>query len=234
MGLTSPSDLMQRSCAEALGTMIIVFAGCGAISMSQGGFISSALVPVAFGLAVATMIYSLGHISAAHFNPSVSLGFWWIGRMSTKDLVAYITAQFVGGICGMALLQLIMVGPAFGATIPLILPWKALICETVLSFMLMIMVMAVATDKRVVPGIAGFAVGSIVCLDATFGGPMTGASMNPARSFGPALMSGQWDHLWIYLLGPSLGCVLAAKLYVWMALGDASALSPLSKDPQEI
>jgi glycerol uptake facilitator-like aquaporin len=90
--------------------------------------------------------------------------------------------------------------------------------------MLMIVVMAVATDKRVVPGIAGFAVGSMVCLDATFGGPMTGASMNPAHSFGPALESGQWNHLWIYLVGPSLGCILAAKLYEWMAQGDASTI----------
>jgi aquaporin NIP len=202
--------------AEAIGTFVLVFAGCGAVMVSERfpGSVPPGGVPVAFGLAIAVMVYAVGHISGAHFNPAVTLGFASVGRITKKTAVTYWMAQCLGAIAAVAVLDLVLpAGSGFGATVPAVPALQAVVWEAILTFVLVFVIMGVATDPRGHGSASGIAIGGAICLDAFFGGPVTGASMNPARSLAPALFQGTLPTLWIYFIGPAAGAVAAAFTY---------------------
>jgi len=198
--------------AEALGTFSLVFAGCGAIAVEsrtgQLGLIGVALV---FGLVIAVMIYALGHISGAHFNPAVSVGFAIGRRLPWSRAATYSIAQIAGASIGAPVLHATLgTDPGLGVTRPSGSHLQAMVWEALLTFFLMLVITAVATDRRAVGEPAALAVGGTVMLGALVGGPITGGSMNPARSLGPALIAGDLDSIWIYIVGPVIGAVAAA------------------------
>ncbi len=203
--------------AELFGTFILIFAGTGAIvvnSLSQG-VITHVGVSFVFGAVVSALIYSLGHISGAHFNPAVTLAFWTSGFFPRRYVLPYILAQLIGAIMASGLL-LISFGKVgnLGATLPLNGNWlQSFILETVLTFILMFVIFGAALDKRAHSNLAGLAIGLTVGVEATCMGPITGASMNPARSFSPALMAGIWQHQWLYWVAPILGAQIAVIVY---------------------
>ena len=207
---------MRAPVAEFVGTFALVFAGCGAIMVDatthQLGHVGVAL---SFGLVIMVMVYAVGHISGAHFNPAVTLAFAATRHFPLPRVPIYWAAQ-VGGAVTAALLLRATLGDvaALGTTQPAGSAGQSLVFEIVLSSFLMFVIMAVATDTRAVGEAAAIAIGGTVGLDALFGGPISGASMNPARSLGPAIVTGQFADLWIYLAGPAIGAVGAACLYV--------------------
>jgi aquaporin NIP len=208
--------LWKKSLAEAIGTFTLVFAGCGSIMVAERypGTLSHASVSVIFGLAVAVMIYAVGHISGAHFNPAVTLAFAVARHFPFQEVLAYWTSQLAGALAAIGVLKLILPpGHSYGATVPSVPPLPALTWEIILTFFLMFVIVAVATDTRAVGTMAGAAIGGTVMLAAWVGGPVTGASMNPVRSFAPAVFEGQLGVMWIYVLGPCMGAVLAALFY---------------------
>lgn len=212
--------IVHKAAAEFTGVFALVFMGCGAL-MAAEKFPQSftpMTVPVVFGLVITVMIYALGHISGAHFNPAVTLAFTVARHFPKKELPAYWAAQFLGAIAAMLSLSFLLspVESSFGATLPIIAPLKALGWEVILTFILMFVIMAVATDTRAVGTMAGIAIGSAVALGAFTGGPLTGASMNPARSLAPALFNKDLHNLWIYFIGPCIGAVSAALFYEWI------------------
>jgi MIP family channel proteins len=194
-----------------------VFAGCGAIitDATRSGALGTVGIAAVFGLVIMAMIYATGHLSGAHINPAVTLAFTLTRHFHPRDAAVYIGAQFAGATCAAFLLYALWTDrPAdLGATVPSVGSGSALLYEIVLTAMLMFVIMAVATDTRAVGAAAAIAIGGTVALDAIFGGPITGASMNPARSFGPALASGTWTDFWIYVLGPVIGAVVGALAY---------------------
>jgi len=179
------------------------------------GALGAVGVSLVFGLVIMVMIYATGHLSGAHINPAVTLAFTLTRHFPLRDAAGYVTAQLAGAAAGALLLLAIWTDqPAdLGATVPSIAVGSALVYEVVLSAFLMFVIMAVATDTRAVGAGAAIAIGGTVALDALFGGPVTGASMNPARSFGPALAAGRWDDFWIYVVGPLAGAALGALAY---------------------
>lgn len=202
---------MKRSLAEFLGTFLLVFAGAGAVVIDDvsGGRISHLGVALTFGLAVTALIYTLGEVSGAHLNPAVSVGFWIAGRFPRRDLMPYLFSQCAGGVSASALLRLLFPGhPTLGATLPAGPPSQSFLLEIVLAFFLMFVVINVSTGAKEKGVTAGVAVGAAVGLAALFAGPVSGASMNPARSLGPALLSGETGSLWIYLTAPFIGAAL--------------------------
>lgn len=212
----APSHLFQTFLAELVGTFALVFAGCGAIvidSVSHGQ-ITHVGVAITFGLVIATMIYATGHISGAHLNPSVTLAFAMTRHFPFRRVPFYWGAQLLGASIAAFLLRAIFGNVAhLGTTLPSGSDGQSLALEVVLTFFLMLVIMAVATDDRAVGQAAAIAIGGTVLLDAMFGGPISGASMNPARSFGPALASGTWQSYWLYVLGPIVGAGLGALVY---------------------
>ena len=212
----SPS-LGRRCVAEAFATFALVFAGCGAIVVNseRGGSLGETGIAAAFGLAIMVMIYATGHLSGAHINPAVTVAFTSTRHFPVRDAVAYIPSQVAGAVAGAAVLRLAWEGtPAnLGATVPSVGVGAALAYEFVMTAFLMFVVMAVATDNRAIGATAAIAIGGTVALDALFGGGVTGASMNPARSFGPALLASEWTDFWIYLLAPITGALAGAFLY---------------------
>jgi MIP family channel proteins len=202
---------------EAIGTFILVFAGTGAVmvnNISQGA-ITHLGISFVFGAVVAALIYSLGHISGAHFNPAVTLAFWTSGFFPKKRVLPYIFAQLVGSILASSLLRISLGNVAnLGATLPLNGNWwQSLILEIVLTFILMFVIFGSGLDRRAHIGFAGLAIGLTVAMEAAFMGPITGASMNPARSFGPALVAGIWQDHWVYWVAPILGSQFAVIVY---------------------
>lgn len=216
-------SLLKKSVAEFIGTLAIVLFGCGAIAVAtktQNHFLL-ANVPLVFGLIITVMIYAVGHISGAHFNPAVTLAFASVKRFPFAELPVYWAAQFLGAITGALLLVFFIPDlSTFGATIPNIALGPAVLFEALLSFFLMFVIIAVATDSRAVGIMAGAAIGLTVAVDAFFGGALTGASMNPARSLAPAIMEGRFEHLWVYFVGPVLGTCSAAFVYEWIRCED--------------
>jgi MIP family channel proteins len=206
----------RRAIAEGIGTYFLVLIGPGAVMVNAhtGGVIGHAGIALAFAFVVLAMIYTIGHLSGAHINPAVTIAFWSVGRFPGREVLPYVAAQSIGAVLASLVLRWVLgsVG-ALGATIPSIPLGRALSVEFLLSFALMFVIMAVATDERVADGFAGLAVGLTVGFDAMMGGPLTGASMNPARSLGPAVAGGIWDAHWIYWLAPIAGTVAAAKVY---------------------
>lgn len=210
--------LLQKDVlAEGIGTFILVFAGTGAVMVNQisNGAITHLGVSFVFGAIVAALIYSLGHISGAHFNPAVTLAFWTSGFFPRKRVKAYIFAQLAGAIAASILLRVAFGSVArLGATVPMNGNWlQSLVLETVLTFILMIVILGSGLDRRAVIGFAGLAIGLTVGLEAACMGTITGASMNPARSFAPALVAGVWQHQWVYWVAPIVGAQLAVLIY---------------------
>jgi MIP family channel proteins len=209
--------LLRRSVAEGLAAFALVFAGCGAIvtNATHHGTLGSVGVSLVFGLVIMVMIYATGHLSGAHINPAVTVAFTLTRHFPGRDAIAYVAAQLLGATAGALLLLAAWSSKpaALGATVPSVDTGTALVYEIVLTAFLMFVIVAVATDTRAVGAGAAIAIGGTVGLDALFGGPITGASMNPARSFGPALASGTWTHFWIYIVGPVVGAALGAFAY---------------------
>jgi MIP family channel proteins len=211
-------ELTSSAClAEAIGAFILVFAGTGAVMVNQisQGAITHLGVSCVFGAVVAALIYALGHVSSAHFNPAVTLAFWRCGVFPTQKVLGYILAQCGGAIVASALLRLSLgeIG-TLGATLPLQDNWmQALILETILTFILMLVILGAGLDKRAPKGFAGLAIGLTVFIEAACMGPITGASMNPARSLGPAMVAHLWQHHWLYWVAPILGAQLAVLCY---------------------
>ncbi|NET36511.1 MAG: aquaporin [Cyanothece sp. SIO1E1] len=210
-----------QAIAEGIGTFTLVFAGTGAVMVNQisEGAITHLGISFVFGAVVAAMIYTLGHISGAHFNPAVTLGFYRSGFFPQRQVLPYVLAQLIGAIAASTLLLLSLGRVAnLGATLPLNDNWlQSLILETILTFILMFVILGTGLDPRAPKGFAGLAIGLTVGLEAAFMGPITGASMNPARSLSPALVGGIWQHHWLYWLGPILGAQLAAFAYTRLA-----------------
>jgi aquaporin NIP len=213
----APPDLLRRSVAEAIASFALVFAGCGAIvtDATREGVLGAGGVAAVFGLVIMVMVYATGHLSGAHINPAVTLAFTLTRHFPPRDAIAYIAAQLAGATAGaLVLLALWSAKPAaLGATVPSLDAGAALLYEVVLTAVLMFVIVAVATDTRAVGAAAAIAIGGAVGLDALFAGPLTGASMNPARSFGPALAAGEWTDFWVYIVGPLAGAALGAGAY---------------------
>ncbi len=214
--MTRP-DLGRRALAEGLAAFALVFAGCGAIvaDATRDGALGTVGVGLVFGLVIMAMVYATGHLSGAHINPAVTLAFALTRHFPGREAAAYVAAQAVGATAAALLLGAVWEGsPAdLGATVPSVGAGTAVLYEIVLTAILMFVIMAVATDTRAVGAGAAIAIGGAVGLDALFGGPITGASMNPARSLGPALASGEWRDFWVYLAGPFAGAALGALAY---------------------
>ena len=210
--------LARALVAEAVGTFALVFAGCGAIMVdAKTGALGQVGIAISFGLVIMVMIYALGHVSGAHLNPAVTFSFALTRHFPRRHILPYWSAQLAGALIAAALLCGSLGNLAHvGATYPSGSDGQAFLWEVVLSFFLMLVIMAVATDTRAVGEAAAIAIGGTVGLDAMFGGPITGASMNPARSLGPGIIAGDLHAIWIYLLAPIIGASLAAVTYTFL------------------
>jgi MIP family channel proteins len=216
--------LHQRLAAEVIGTCLLIFLGPGAavVSAHQGGSITLEGVAACNGLAVLILIYTLGHVSGAHFNPAVTLSFALFRHFHWRDVVPYWLAQLAGATLGAGILRLLFDDSIVsGVTGPANSQLQAFGMEVVLTYVLMLVITSVATDSRAVGQAAAIAIGAAVGLDVLLGGSISGGSMNPARSFGPAAVSGELSNLWIHLVAPPLGAVMGALSYT-LTRGDQS------------
>ncbi len=213
--LLAKPGFLRSLVAEAIGTFALVFAGAGAIMVDAETHALGHLgVAISFGLVIMVMIYAVGHVSGAHFNPAVSFAFALTRHFPWRHAAGYWGAQLTGAVLAAAVLRGSLGNVAhIGATLPAGSQGQAFLWEIVLTFFLMFVIMAVATDTRAVGEAAAIAIGGTVGLDAMFGGPVSGASMNPARSVGPALVGGDLHGLWLYLAAPLLGAALGALAY---------------------
>lgn len=210
---------MRNYVAELIGTFALIFCGTGAVIIDQqsGGAVTHVGVAITFGLIVMSMIYSLGSISGAHLNPAVSIAFTVAKRFPVKRLPGYIASQLAGALMASFTLKFLFPGNAFlGATIPAGPDMQSFILELILSFFLMLVIFNVAEGSKEQGMFAGLAIGGVVALEALFAGPICGASMNPARSLAPAIASGHLEHIWIYILAPVGGAVLAIPVWRYL------------------
>jgi aquaporin Z len=208
---------MRRLAAEMLGTFALVFAGTGAIVINDvsGGTVSHVGIALTFGLIVLAMVYAVGDVSGAHLNPAVTLGFFAARRVEGRWVVPYIASQCAGALLASVALRLMFpTNATLGATLPAGDAMQSFVLEAVLTFLLMFVTLSVSTGSKEKGVLAGVAVGSVIALEALFAGPISGASMNPARSLAPALVALRLDGLWVYLIAPILGAcagVLACR-----------------------
>ena len=203
---------MKRYLSEAIGTFTLVFAGTGAIVINQAsnGAVSHAGIALTFGFVVLAMVYTFGDVSGAHLNPAVTIGFAAARRLPWREVPPYVIAQIAGAFAASGLLKaLFPADKTLGATLPAGPAMQSFILEIVLTFILMLVVLSVSTGAKEKGITAGIAVGSVIALEAMFAGPICGASMNPARSLAPAVVSGHLQHLWLYLVGTTFGALLA-------------------------
>jgi len=207
---------MRKYLAEFLGTFALVFCGTGAIIINEhtGGQIGHIGIAITFGLIVTAMIYSFGDISGAHFNPAVTVGFWAAKRLDKKELVPYISAQLTGAFVASTILKLLFPDNLnLGTTLPSGSVMQSFILEIILTFILVLVIISTSQGSKEAGIMAGIAIGFTVLLEAMFAGPISGASMNPARSIAPAVVSGNVQFLWIYLTAPFIGAVLSAIVF---------------------
>ncbi|HTH50164.1 MAG TPA: aquaporin [Candidatus Limnocylindria bacterium] len=203
---------MRRLLAELIGTFALVFAGCGAIVINQvsGGAITHVGIALTFGLIVLAMIHTFGDVSGAHLNPAVTTAFAAARRFPWREVPGYVGAQLAGAFAATGLLRLLFpLNVTLGATLPTGSDAQSFILETVLTFLLMLTILSVSTGAKEKGITAGIAIGAVIALEAMFAGPICGASMNPARSLAPAIVSGHFTSLWVYLVAPLLGALLA-------------------------
>ena len=204
--------ITKKLISEFVGTFILVFAGTGAIIINDvsGGTVSHIGIAMTFGLVVMTMIYTLGDISGAHLNPAVTLGFFAARRLDRRLVLPYVLSQCAGAISASLILRLLFPQhPTLGGTLPAGPSLQSFVLEAILASILMFVILGVSTGEKEKGMMAGIAVGSVVGLEALFAGPISGASMNPARSLAPALVSAHFAALWIYLAAPVLGALMA-------------------------
>lgn len=209
---------MKKLLAELLGTFTLVFAGTGAIviNAANGGTITHVGIAITFGLVVLAMIHTFGDVSGAHFNPAVTLAFAAARRFAWQEVPAYVGAQLVGAVLASLLLHVLFPqNPAsLGATLPAGSAAQSFVLELVLTAILMLVILSVSTGAKEKGITAGIAIGGVIALEALFAGPVSGASMNPARSLAPALVAGHLQHLWLYLAAPVLGALVAVPLCI--------------------
>ena len=218
---------MKKYVAEILGTFALVFCGTGAIIVNQetAGAVSHPGVAFTFGLIVMVMIYALGPVSGAHLNPAVTIAFAVAKRFELKEVMPYILSQVGGAFLASFTLHFLFPANEFlGSTVPSGSEMQSFFLELILTFFLMLVIIQVATGSKEQGMFAGLAIGSTVLLEAMFAGPICGASMNPSRSLAPALVSGHLEHLWIYMVAPVVGAILAVG--IWWFIGLASESVP--------
>ena len=206
---------MKKLAAEFFGTFSLVFAGTGAIVINDvtGGGVSHVGIALTFGLIVLAMIYAIGDVSGAHINPAVTLGFVAARRMDWQRACGYIGSQMVGAIAASLCLRLLFPQhPTLGSTIPAASAMQSFVLEVLLTCLLMFVILNVSTGAKEKGITAGIAIGAVIALEALFAGPITGASMNPARSLAPALVSLRFDYVWVYLFAPVIGSLLAVPV----------------------
>ncbi len=211
---------MKKLTAEFIGTFALVFCGTGAIIINEqsNGAVTHVGIAITFGFIVMSMIYALGNISGAHINPAVSIAFTVAGRFPLKNLLPYIVSQLAGAIAASAILKLLFpVNELLGTTVPAGSAMQSFVLEGILTFFLMLVIINVATGSKEQGMFAGLAIGSVVLLEAMFAGPICGASMNPARSLGPAIVSGHLENIWIYLAAPVIGATCAVPVWKYLA-----------------
>jgi len=204
--------VMKKYLAEFIGTFAMIFCGTGAMTINEvtGGDVTHVGIAITWGFIVMAMIYAFGEISGAHFNPAVTIAFAYAKKFSWKEVPKYILIQILGALSASLILYFLFPTSEFyGATIPTIDIWRAFVMELLLTFFLMVVIINVSTGSKEVGIMAGIAIGGVILLEATFAGPVTKASMNPARSLAPAIVSGQFHGLWLYLTAPVLGAILA-------------------------
>ncbi|HET6256041.1 MAG TPA: aquaporin [Puia sp.] len=225
--------MLRKSVSEIIGTFALVFCGTGAIiidNVTKGG-VSHAGVAITFGLIVMAMIYGLGDISGAHLNPAVSIAFTLAGRLPLKSLGVYIVSEIAGAFLASLTLKLLFpTDELLGTTLPAGAAWQSFVLELLLTFFLMLVIMGVATGPKEQGLFAGIAIGSVILLEAMFAGPISGASMNPARSLAPAIVSGHVGNLWVYLTAPVLGAALAIP--IWKFLNVKNENSTVQRHPR--
>lgn len=203
---------MKKYISEFIGTFSMIFCGTGAMTVNEvtGGDVTHVGIAITWGLIVMAMIYAFGETSGAHFNPAVTIAFAYAKKFSWKEVPKYIIVQVLGALTASLILwYLFPTSEHLGATIPSVDVGRAFVMELLLTFFLMVVIINVSTGSKEIGVIAGIAVGAVVLLEAMFAGPITNASMNPARSIAPAIVAGKMQHLWMYILAPILGAILA-------------------------
>ncbi|KAL5207347.1 hypothetical protein ABZP36_031782 [Zizania latifolia] len=216
-GLAVSVPFTQKIIAEIIGTYFLIFAGCGAVTVNQSknGQITFPGVAIVWGLVVMVMVYAVGHISGAHFNPAVTFAFATCRRFPWRQVPAYVLAQMLGATLASGTLRLMFGGrhEHFPGTLPAGSDVQSLVLEFIITFYLMFVISGVATDNRAIGELAGLAVGATILLNVLIAGPISGASMNPVRSLGPAVIGGQYRSIWVYIVGPVAGAVAGAWAY---------------------
>ena len=210
---------MKKYIAEVIGTFALVFCGTGAIVINQesAGVITHPGIALTFGLIVMVMIYALGPVSGAHLNPAVTIAFAVARKFPVKEILPYMISQVAGAMSASLVLHYLFPANQFlGSTLPAGEEMQAFILEVILTFFLMLVIIQVATGSKEQGMFAGLAIGSTVLLEAMFAGPICGASMNPARSLSPAVVSGHLEHLWIYMVAPVSGAILAVVVWYFI------------------